>query len=1412
MNDERVNPNYIFEVSWEVCNKVGGIHTVISTKAITIQKDYGDKYILLGPDVYRDGGEHPEFTEVPSLLTGWKQKALLDGLRVRVGRWKISGNPLVILVDFTPYYVKKDEVFSRFWESHKLDSISGQWDYIEPSLFGYACGLVIEHYVRHHIYSQDKYVAQFHEWMTGAGLLYLNRELPQIGTLFTTHATVIGRSIAGNALPLYSKMNEYSGDQKASDFHVSSKQSMEKLSAQYADAFTTVSNITAKECRQFLEKEVDIVTPNGFEDTFIPPTNAFEEKRSNARKKLLEVASALLREQLPENSFLIANSGRYEFKNKGIDLFIDALGKLNQDTGIKRPIVAFILIPANHYGPRKDLIEKLSGIDFILTGNKYLTHNLHYSEHDPILNRISGNGIANGVEDILKIVFAPSYLNGNDGIFNMPYYDLLIGFDLTVFPSYYEPWGYTPLESLAFRIPTVTTSLAGFGLWVREEFKKPENGIFVIDRNDFNDIEVVDEIVTAIKTSEALSPAETQKARDVAYEISRIALWSNLIENYRQAYQIALTKVSSRVDRFVKAERVEQLPDVEFIQGSEPAWKNIIVVQNLPLKLKPLEVLSNNLWWCWNQDAIDIFESIDIDLWNKCEENPILFIDSLPYKRLTKLEKDTEFLGRLERVYERFNAYMAESPKAGPQVAYFSMEFGLHDSLKIYSGGLGLLAGDYLKEASDYNYKIIGIGLLYRYGYFNQVLSAQGEQLNIYESQHFSNMPVSPVRDKEGNWMVINIAFPGRDLFAKIWEVNVGRIRLYLLDTDLEENLEQDRSITHQLYGGDNENRFKQEILLGIGGIRALRALGLEPEVFHCNEGHAAFIGLERLRESIQFNNHTFPEALEIVRSSTLFTTHTPVPAGHDYFDEDLMRAYFAHYPGRLKISWEHLMNMGKMHPDKPGEKFSMSCLAVNLSQEVNGVSRLHGKVSRQMFRDMWKGYLTEEVPIGHVTNGVHIPTWISKSWKELYTKELDPDFYSKQEDRSMWEKIKNVDQLEIWKIRNHERRELIDFIKVRLAETSTKSHESPKVIRDIQERLDPNALTIVFARRFATYKRAHLLFKDTERLASIVNNPFMPVQFFFAGKAHPKDKAGQDLIKLIVELSRRKEFLGKIIFLENYEIRLAKRLIRGADIWLNTPMRPLEASGTSGEKAVMNGLIHFSVLDGWWAEGYKPGAGYALQEEKTYENQNFQDLLDAENIYSLLEDEITPSFYKRDARGVPVGWVDMIQQSIATIAPEFTMNRMLRDYIRKYYEPLYERSGKMKKNDYEMASIIASWKKKVLNAWNSIEIVSNNMPDNKIPMGLGIKYHAELVLDLKTLSPDEIGVEVLFGEHNNNKSEMKLVFRHEFKLEKSEGSMARYTIESIPTQTGIFEYGIRLYPKNELLAHKQDLNIVKWI
>ncbi|MDR1673717.1 MAG: alpha-glucan family phosphorylase [Bacteroidales bacterium] len=1414
MDANLLKPDYIFETSWEICNKVGGIHTVISTKALTLVNEYKSNYILIGPDVWRDTSDNPEFMEDAQLFKSWRTKANEEGLHIRIGRWNIAGNPIVVIVDFQSFTLQKDEIFSKFWETYKLDSLSGQWDYVEPALFGYAAAKVIESFVRFHFTIRDTAVAQFHEWMTGTGLLYLRMNIPQIATVFTTHATVLGRSIAGNQLPLYGAMTNYNPDQKASEFNVIAKQSLERMAALHANCFTTVSDITGKECSHFLCKDVDVVTPNGFEDSFVPQGEEYTKSRKVARNKMKEVAKALFG-AVSNNPLFVGIGGRYEFRNKGIDIFIKSLGELKAYS-LDREVVAFVLIPANHYGARKDLQHILLHPEEKNEDGKILTHNLHDADYDPVLREISQAGITNAIDEKVKVIFVPCYLNGNDGIFNLTYYQLLIGLDLSVYPSYYEPWGYTPLESVAFHVPTITTTLAGFGLWVKEYAPSENDAVFVVTRTDSNDAELISAISNRIYNVSRLNETESQQQREKAFEASRIALWSNFIEYYKKAYDMALRSVNETVVSYTPGkELIEDVPQVDkYHVANLPKWKRMLINKNIPQSLKALEELANNLWWCWNDDAEELFSSISPDTWIDSGKNPVVFLEQIPYDKMKDLEKNRTFMASLDRVHNRFIEYMKEKEnRTDPKIAYFSMEYGLHTSVKIYSGGLGILAGDYLKEASDLNANLVAVGLLYRYGYFQQVISTNGEQMALHDSQDFTKIPAIPIRDANGNWTTINIVFPGRTLYARIWKMQVGRVDLYLLDTDFEDNIEQDRSITHHLYGGGEENRLKQEILLGIGGIRALRAMGLKQDVYHCNEGHAAFIGLERLFEYIHQRNLTFAEALEIVRSSSLFTTHTPVPAGHDSFPEGLMRMYVSHYPDKLKITWEQFTGLGKINASNPNERFSMSFLAANLSQEINGVSRLHGRVSQDIFAPLWPGYISEELNVGYVTNGVHWPTWTAIGWKRLYEKYCGVDFVNNQLQTDRWDKIYDATDKEIWQLRNQQRAELIKYMKDHLRNPSIKNHQNPKYIVDVADRFNKNILTIGFARRFATYKRAHLLFRNLDRLAKIVNNPEMPVQFIFAGKAHPADKAGQDLIKMIVEISKRPEFLGRIVFLQNYNMELASHLVSGVDVWLNTPTRPLEASGTSGEKAVMNGVLHFSVLDGWWAEGYTKDAGWMLPEEKTYDDNNAQDELDAETIYGLIESELAPLYYFRSNDDVPSGWVRFIKNSIVKIASNFTTTRMFNDYSKQYYQPLYARKSEMVKNDFDLAKELSSWKKKVFRSWESIEVLSVKTPDvlrGEIIVGNG--YKCEVVLDLNELNPEDVGVEFLIVEMLSEQGRTKLLEHGEFQLASVSGRTAIYEVSVLPNKTGAFEFGIRMFPKHPALPHRQDFSLVRWI
>ena len=842
-----------------------------------------------------------------------------------------------------------------------------------------------------------------------------------------------------------------------------------------------------------------------------------------------------------------------------------------------------------------------------------------------------------------------------------------------------------------------------------------------------------------------------------------------------------------------------------------PNWKEVTVKSRIPEELEKLSEIARNIWWAWNFEATELFRDLDPELWKECGQNPVLLLERMSYEKLEALAKDKVILRRMNEVYTKFRDYMDVKPdEQRPSIAYFSMEYGLSSVLKIYSGGLGVLAGDYLKEASDSNVDLCAVGFLYRYGYFTQTLSMDGQQIANYEAQNFGQLPIERVMDANGQPLIVDVPYLDYFVHANVWRVNVGRISLYLLDTDNEMNSEFDRPITHQLYGGDWENRLKQEILLGIGGILTLKALGIKKDVYHCNEGHAALINVQRICDYVA-TGLTFDQAIELVRASSLYTVHTPVPAGHDYFDEGLFGKYMGGYPSRMGISWDDLMDLGRNNPGDKGERFCMSVFACNTSQEVNGVSWLHGKVSQEMFSSIWKGYFPEESHVGYVTNGVHFPTWSATEWKELYFKYFNENFWFDQSNPKIWEAIYNVPDEEIWKTRMTMKNKLVDYIRKSFRDTWLKNQGDPSRIVSLMDKINPNALLIGFGRRFATYKRAHLLFTDLDRLSKIVNNPDYPVQFLFTGKAHPHDGAGQGLIKRIIEISRRPEFLGKIIFLENYDMQLARRLVSGVDIWLNTPTRPLEASGTSGEKALMNGVVNFSVLDGWWLEGYREGAGWALTEKRTYQNQEHQDQLDAATIYSILETEILPLYYARNKKGYSEGWIKVVKNSIAQIAPHYTMKRQLDDYYSKFYCKLAKRFQTLAANDNAKAKEIAAWKEDVVAKWDSIEIVScdkvEELKNGDIESGK--EYTITYVIDEKGLN-DAVGLE-LVPTYTTADGKQHVYSVEPFSVVKKEGDLYTFQVKHSLSNAGSFKVSYRMFPKNPELPHRQDFCYVRW-
>ena len=841
-----------------------------------------------------------------------------------------------------------------------------------------------------------------------------------------------------------------------------------------------------------------------------------------------------------------------------------------------------------------------------------------------------------------------------------------------------------------------------------------------------------------------------------------------------------------------------------------PAWRDLTIKSDLPSKLKHLETLAKNLWWVWNSDAKSLFRDLNPDLWRSTGENPVMLLQQLSSERLDEILADADLMARIEQVYGKFKEYMAKPMRKDiPSVSYFSMEYGLCNALKIYSGGLGVLAGDYIKEASDSCVPMTAVGFLYRFGYFTQSLSVDGQQIANYEPQNFNQLPIEQVMEENGRPMILEVPYPGRTIYSHVWRVNVGRMKLYLMDTDFDMNSEFDRVITHQLYGGDWENRIKQEYLLGIGGVLMLKKLGINSQLYHCNEGHAALLNLQRLVDYVQEKHLDFNVALELVRASSLYTVHTPVPAGHDYFDEGLFGKYMGEYPQKLGISWNDLMNMGRENPNT-NERFSMSVFALNTCQEANGVSWLHGEVSKKMFAGIWKGYNWQESHVGYVTNGVHMPTWAASEWKEFYWQKLGPAVFEHADDPENWKGIFKVKDEEIWNMRCTMKNKFINFVKRDFKQKWLANQGDPSAVMKIVDKINPNALIIGFARRFATYKRAHLLFTDLERLSKIVNNENFPVQFVFSGKAHPADGAGQGLIKRIMEISRMPEFLGKIIFLEDYNMIVAKRLVTGVDIWLNTPTRPLEASGTSGEKAEMNGVLNFSVLDGWWYEGYRfnEKAGWALTDKRTCTDQAQQDKLDAATIYSMLENEIIPLYFAKNSKGYSPEWVQYIKRSIGDIAPHFTMKRMIEDYIHRFYDKEAARSKKLQANDCALAKEIVAWKEKVAAAWDGIKVFDIQASDITNST-TGNDFATRAIIDTNGLGKD-LGLEMVV--YKKEDGEEKFWYTKPFDVVKEEGNVLTYQLNMKLKDAGVFRYGYRLYPKNPNLPHRMDFAYTRWI
>lgn len=851
----------------------------------------------------------------------------------------------------------------------------------------------------------------------------------------------------------------------------------------------------------------------------------------------------------------------------------------------------------------------------------------------------------------------------------------------------------------------------------------------------------------------------------------------------------------------------------------------ISVFPKLPASIERLQELAYNLWWSWNPDAQELFASLDSDLWRKANQNPVKLLRTVRQERLNQAANDAAWMDRFAAVLADFDAYLAPeadtwyrrtytnpqsqvpSPQS-PTIAYFSAEFGLHEALPIYSGGLGILSGDHCKAASDLGLPFVGVGFLYPQGYFTQRINASGQQEALYEKLDFAEVPATPALDADGQPVLIHVDLPGRTVYAKVWRIQVGRIPLFLMDTDVERNAPQDRELSARLYGGDHEMRISQEYVLGIGGVRVLRALGLTPQVWHMNEGHSAFLNLERIREMVQ-NGLPYEAAVEAVRAGSIFTTHTPVPAGHDAFAFELMEKFFWQFWGQMGIDRERFMALAS-HDQGWGHQFSMTVLAFRLSAYHNGVSELHGQVSRKMWQEMWPGAPVEEVPITHITNGVHTGTWLAPDLRRLYARYLQDDWLEEIDDSATWQGLASAPDSELWEVHNRCKVRMVEFVRDRVESQYTRHGEGPRRLAEAQTLLDPNALTLGFARRFATYKRATLIFRDLERLTRILTDPERPVQIVFAGKAHPQDEPGKALIQRIYELGQKPELMGKIVFVENYDMNIARHLIAGVDVWLNTPRRPHEASGTSGQKAALSGAPNFSILDGWWREGYDGTNGWAIGEEREYKDTETQDEADALSFYATLEDEIVPLFYSRNGDGIPTGWLEKMRRSIVTCGPRFSMRRMVKEYTERLYMPGLATGREAIADNYREARSLAEWKRHVRDSWSGVNLRLLQGAPSQAEVGGTVSLQVRLWPG--RLSADDLVVELVVRDESGDPDSTPLLVQPMQAGERHGDGGVDYSATLTPSESGRLAVGVRARPSHTGLVHGMEMGLARWV
>lgn len=1407
--------NYLFEVSWQVCNKVGGVNTVIKTKAKEAVKEFQNRYMLFGPLL----DENPEFQESKDNEHEELRNVLQSlNLNFKIGTWETEGNPLVVLVDYKNRYEVNKLLYS-YWRDYGVDSYGCQWDYIEPALFGTTVGeAIVEIYKKLISPKKMKAILHCHEWRTGTTLLYVKKHLSEIATVFTTHSTTLGRCISGLGRDLFKELDRINPVDEAKTYGISPRHILETVVAKESDCFTTISGITALEAKKVLNKEPDFIIENALSFDTNKNFPLDKNERDEKRNFLLTFCRRFLKKDLPTNTKFFVTSGRYEFGNKGYDVFLEALGRVNENllNGSLPPVVALFLVSAGDKGVHENVRKRVKEEKITEGAVGITTHRLYDEAHDPIVGACYKLGLKNAQENKVNIIFSPAFLDGVDGAFDRTYLDILAGADLGVFPSFYESWGYSPLESMSKMVPAITSDIAGIGEWASN--LKDHKGLFIIKRKGQDRGIVVQELSDVLMTIIKKSSGDLEVLREESYQLAKRADWNKVFYKYVEAYNKALKEAEKRFDILgTDNSQVNTLA----MRSSKPYYRSFTVVSDLPEEINKIYDLAYNLWWTWTPDARELFNMLGDDLWKETGCNPVKMLNILSPEKIAQKCKNQEFISLYKDVIAKFEAYMndkASYVKYGDKlnntnpISYFSMEYGFHECMPIYSGGLGVLSGDHLKSSSDINIPLIGVGLFYRETYFKQVINKDGYQQEEYEKQDCSMLPMKALLDENSNEARVSVMLPGRLLYLRIWIVNIGRIKLYLLDSDCEENEQTDRLLTARLYGGDRRMRIKQEIALGIGGIKLIRdVLKINPAVYHLNEGHCAFLVLERINSLMQQCGLSYQEAREAVKASTVFTTHTPVPAGNEVFEFDLLRHYLSYYVQKLNITWEQFIELGCENHIGDTDKFSMTVFALKLTSKANAVAKLHGVVSRKMWQNVWKGMNEEDLPIFSITNGIHTQTWLSRNMRKLYDKYLHMNWGVDDDSLEVWSKVDDIPDEEFWNVKLEQKQKFIDRIKKKIRQDYERRGEEKNLIEATVNNLRSDVLTIGFARRFATYKRSDLFLRDWNRIVRILSDTQKPVQIIVAGKAHPADVAGKEIIQHIVTASRAMELKGRVVFLENYDMGVARLLTRGVDVWLNNPVRPHEASGTSGMKVCPNLGVNFSILDGWWDEGYSEDVGFKIDAGQDFNNRDYQDDMDNKVMLDVLENKIIPIYYDRNEKGYSKEWMKIAKNSVKKLSPYFSTQRMLKEYYDLSYEPTGERKYLLEQDSFKGLKEITEWKRQISNLFATVHILKISVDGiTSDLMPAGGKVVVSMKVDAGRLSKEELLAELLLIKKGDSKEEQSIIKVFDFNKQNEDGTL-EYFLNFDITESGNYSYAVRIMPYHKLLSSVKETGLVCW-